>query len=31
MSCFDHAICYFNQDDEGADIRYNMNYMKILE
>jgi hypothetical protein len=31
MLYFDLVTCYLNQDNEGADIEYNMNYMKVLK
>jgi len=31
MLYFDHIICYLNQGNKGADIMYDMSYMKALE
>ena len=31
MLYFDHVTYYLNQGNEGANIMYNMNYMKILK
>jgi hypothetical protein len=31
MLYFDPVTCYLHGDNENADIRYNMNYKKILE
>jgi hypothetical protein len=31
MLCFDPVTCYLNRGNEGADIEYSMNYMKVLE
>ena len=31
MLHFDLVTCYLNQDNVGANIGYNMNYMKVLE
>ena len=31
MLCFDHVICYFYQGNKRENIRYNMNYMKVLK
>jgi hypothetical protein len=31
MLCFDHVRYYLIWDNEGADIRYSMSYLKVLE
>ena len=31
MLCFDPITCYLNRSNEGADSKYNMNYMKVFE
>jgi len=31
MLCFDPITCYLNKDNEMTDVRYNMNYIKVLE
>jgi hypothetical protein len=31
MLCFNHVVCYLNWGNEGADIGYIMNYIKVFE
>jgi hypothetical protein len=31
MLCFDPVIYYLNRGNEGVDIGYKINYMKVLE
>jgi hypothetical protein len=31
MLYFNHITCYFNQGNEGVNIGFNMNYMKVLD